>query len=307
MNTIRKYALTRLAIYSFSKDNGGLLAAQALFIQLLDAGYHPGLITTKSVNGLQTITLIELPILELEDFRTQQLANEQRWGKPPSYFELAKLNHPLPIEITEEDYNYMLGVLPPLYQKHCFAMGERYTTRNDEHIYYWAAKRDRRYFCLLGTLEEAQQEFEPTLVSKTHARLIQELINRDDIDSRATAALEQVLNLCQTTSVIIEAIAAAPDQLTKDSPPIIWTKPLTPCGPETDPQVKLHGTVEINGISFHAEAFEVEYSPGDNEQIGKQDESETYLGEICNIVQAAAETITIAGREYVFAIMPGQR
>ena len=71
--------------------------------------------------------------------------------------------------------------------------------------------------------------------------------------------------------------------------------------------MKLHGTVEINGISFHAEAFEVSYTQDNNEQVGKQNEDETYLGEICNIVQGAAETINIAGREYVFAIMPGQR
>ena len=82
---------------------------------------------------------------------------------------------------------------------------------------------------------------------------------------------------------------------------------MTPCGPENDPKMKLHRTVEINGTSFHAEAYEVTYLGSDNQQVGKQDENETYLGEICEIVQAAAETITIAGREYVFAITPGQR
>ena len=309
MNTIRKFAPARIAIYSFSKHDGGLLAAQALLIQLLDAGYHPSLTVTKSANEIETITLIALPILELEAFRAQQLADEQRWGKPPRYFELARFNPCLPIEITADDYDYMLGVLPPLcHRKHCFAMGEVYThTRAGEAVYYWAAKRNRRYFCLFGTLEQAEQEFEPTLISKTHADLLQQLINRDDVDSRATAALERVLSLCQTTSVIIESIAAAPDKVTQNCPAIVWTKPLSPCGPESDPQVKLHGTVEINGISFHAEAFEIVYTGTNNEQVGKQDESETYLGEICNIVQGAAETITIAGREYVFAIMPGQR
>jgi hypothetical protein len=308
MNIISKYTPARLAIRSFSKDDGGLVAAQELFILLLAAGYHPGLCATTSVNGLQSITLVELPVLELEAFRAQQVANEPRWGTPLSYFELAKLNRRVAIEITSEDYDYMLGVMPPLRRKHCFAMGEVYThTRAGEAIYYWAATRNRRYFCLLGTLEEAEQEFEPTLISKTHADLIQQLIDRDDVDSRATAALERAILFCQTTSVVIKSISATPDQLTQDSPAIAWTKPLTPCGPEDDPRVKLHGTVEINGASFHAECYEVHYVGEDNHQVGKQDEDETYLGEICNIVQGAAETIMIFGREYVFAIMPGQR
>jgi hypothetical protein len=55
------------------------------------------------------------------------------------------------------------------------------------------------------------------------------------------------------------------------------------------------------------DASEVTDLGSDNRQVDKQDENETYLGESCEIVQAAAETITIAGREYVFAIMPGQR
>lgn len=309
MNTISKYTPTRLAIRSFSKDDGGLIAAQELFIQLLAAGYHPGLSATTSVNGLQAITLVELPVLELEAFRTQQVADEPRWGTPLSYFELAKLNRRVAIEINSEDYQYMLGVMPPLYhRKNCFAMGEVYThTRAGEAIYYWASKNNRRYFCLLGTLEEAEQEFEPTLISKTHADLIQQLIDREDIDTRATAALERVLLLCQTTSVIIKSISATPDQLTQDSPAIVWTKPLTPCGPEDDPKIKLLGTLEVNGTSFHAEAYEVSYLGDDNQQVGKQDENETYLSEICAIVQGAAETVMIAGREYVLAIIPGQR
>jgi hypothetical protein len=102
------------------------------------------------------------------------------------------------------------------------------------------------------------------------------------------------------------SITASPNQLRQLCPPIAWTKPLTACGPEQDPNMKLHGTVDINGVSFHAEAFEVSYST-EGEQIGKQDEEETHLGEICNIVQGAADTVAIAGREYVLAIIPAQR
>lgn len=309
MNTLKKYAPARLAVYAFQKDNGGLLAAQEMFIQLLAASYHPSLTATTSPSGIQTVTIIELPANELEAFRTQQFADEQRWGKPLTYFEFAKLNRRLPVEITAEDYEYMLGVMPPIYGKNCFAMGEIYThSAAGEPIYYWACKRDRRCFCLLGTQAEAEQEFARTLISKAHATLIQQLIDRDDIDSKATAALERVLEICQTTSVILASITASPEQLTQNCPPIVWTKPLTPCGPDNDPKMKLHGTVEINGISFHAEAYEVYYSAdGENEQIGKQDEEETYLGEICSILQGAADTVMIAGREYVLAIIPGQR
>jgi len=304
-----KYAPARLAVYSFQQDDGGLPAAHEMFLQLLAARYHPSLTSTTTVNGIYALTLVELPTNELEAFRTQQRADEQRWGKPLSYFDFAKLNPRLPVEITADDHAYMLGVLPPIHGQNCFAMGELYThSAAGEPIYYWACKRDRRYFCLLGTKTEAEQEFAPTLISKAHATRIKQLIDRYDIDSKATAALERLLKLSQTTSVILPSITASPDELTNNCPPIIWTKPLTPCGPDHDPNIKLHGTVEISGVSFYAEAFEIYYSSdGQNQQIGKQDEEETYLGEICNIVQGAADTIAIAGREYVLAIIPGQR
>lgn len=104
------------------------------------------------------------------------------------------------------------------------------------------------------------------------------------------------------------------------TPPIVWTKPLTPCGPKDQPHVKLLGTVYILGVMFHAEAYEVEDKPdrvlqlGEGphftdtiQQTGKQDESETYLAEILNIVQGSANTVTIDGRDYVLAITPSQR
>ena len=307
MNFITKYAPTRLAVYGFYNDSGGLPAALEMFNALLAAHYHPSLTSTTCVNGIYSLTLVELPSNELDTFRTQQLADEQSWGKPLSYFDFAKLNPRVPVEITADDYAYMLGVLPPIHGKNCFAMGELYThSAEGEPIYYWACKRDRRYFCLLGTQQEAEQEFAPALISDTHAILIQELIDREDIPSRPTAALERLLKICRTTSVVLPTISASPNQLGELCPPIIWTKPLIACGPDHDPNMKLHGTVEIDGVSFHTEAFEVSYST-DGEQIGKQDEEETHLGEICNIVQGAADTIVIAGREYVLAIIPGQR
>ena len=271
MNIITKSNAARLAVYGFYKDNGGLPAALEMYTALLAAHYHPSLTAATSVNGIYSLTLVELPCNEVDTFRTQQLGDEQSWGKPLSYFDFAKLNPGVSIEITADDFSYMLGVLPPIHGKRCFAMGELYTHNPaGEPVYYWASKRGRRYFCLLGTQQEAEQEFAPS--------------------SPALPAPKR-----ETSN--------GPPQL---CPPIVWTKPLTACGPEQDPNVKLHGMVEIDGVSFHAEAFEVSYS-SDGEQIGKQDEEETHLGEICNIVQGAADTLQIAGREYVLSIIPAQR
>lgn len=307
MNIITKYSPVRLAVYGFYKDNGGLPVALKMFTALLAANYHPSLTSTTSVNGIYSLTLVELPFNELDRFRTQQLADEESWGKPLTYFEFAKFNPRLAVEITADDYAYMLGVMPPpIVGKNCFAMGDLYShTPAGEPIYYWACERGTRYFCLLGTQEEAEQEFAPTLISDAHATLMQQLIAREDNAGRPTRPLERLLKICQNTTVVLPS-TASPNQLGQLCPPIVWTKPLTACGPDHDPNMKLHGTVNIDGVSFHAEAYEVCYST-DGEQIGKQDEEETYLGEICNIVQGAAETIAIASREYVLAITPGQR
>lgn len=380
MNIITKTAPTRLAIYGFYNDNGGVPAALEMFTALLAAHYHPSLTSTTSVNGIYSLTLVELPCNELDTFRTQQIADEQSWGKPLNYFDFAKLNPRAPVEITADDYAYMLGVLPPIYGKHCFAMGELYTHNPaGEPIYYWACKRDRRYFCLLGTQQEAEQEFAPTspaLKQETRNKRLKRQDNDEASNSRSkkcsgdcqevkthsefytvfgagypdnlsrlckscnsidgqrrqhrrqlkrigreafAARIAQHRTLADAMQKILDesgvpplpnretsSITASPNQLRQLCPPIAWTKPLTACGPEQDPNMKLHGTVDIDGVSFHAEAFEVSYST-EGEQIGKQDEEETHLGEIGNIVQGAADTIAIVGREYVLAIIPAQR
>lgn len=93
------------------------------------------------------------------------------------------------------------------------------------------------------------------------------------------------------------------------SPAIAWINPLAPVGPENDPLLKLLGRLAIAGAEFQAEAFEVEdiQEGDDTVQVGKQDEDETYLSETLEIVQGAAETITIKGRDYVLLITPCQR
>lgn len=90
------------------------------------------------------------------------------------------------------------------------------------------------------------------------------------------------------------------------TPSIVWTKPLSPCGPEDNPEVKLLGQVSIDRVPFQAEAYEVREDENDG-QVGIQEEHETWLPEVLNIVQGAAYTIDINGRSYVLAITPSQR
>lgn len=194
----------RLAIYEFLQVNGGLQSAQAVFVQLLAAGYHPSLTATKNRDEGESISLIELPLPEIEAFQIQQRVDQQRWGKPLTYFEFARLNRGTRIEITAPDYDYMLGVLPPVYGRGCFAMGELFTsTSTGVAIYYWAAEQQERFFCLLGTQEEAEREFAPTLLCGADIALIQELIDRDDIESKPTEVLERLLALSLTTSLAV--------------------------------------------------------------------------------------------------------
>lgn len=100
--------------------------------------------------------------------------------------------------------------------------------------------------------------------------------------------------------------ATARAKLVYSTPEIAWSKPLTPCGPESDPTVKLLGTVTILGASFHAEAYAV-LDDAEGAQTGVQDESDTWLSEILNIVQGSAQPIRINERDYVLAITPSQR
>jgi len=73
MNIIKKHVPHRLAVYGFHNDNGGLPAALTIFTALLGANYHPSLTSTTCVNGIYSLTLVELPSNELDTFRAQQL------------------------------------------------------------------------------------------------------------------------------------------------------------------------------------------------------------------------------------------
>jgi hypothetical protein len=78
-----------------------------------------------------------------------------------TYFQLAKANAGKLIQITEDDYYYMRDVLPPVYGKGCFAMGEIANhTAQDHPIYYWTAEREGKYFCFYGTQDQAEKQFQ---------------------------------------------------------------------------------------------------------------------------------------------------
>jgi len=78
-----------------------------------------------------------------------------------TYFQLAKANAGKLIQITENDYYYMRDVLPPVYGKGCFAMGEIANhTAQDHPIYYWTAEREGKYFCFYGTRDQAEKQFQ---------------------------------------------------------------------------------------------------------------------------------------------------
>ena len=94
------------------------------------------------------------------------------------------------------------------------------------------------------------------------------------------------------------------DEETK--PRIVWVRPLTPCGPEENPGAKLLGQVRILGVSFHAEAYEVRRG-AEGRQVAASEHDEDYLTDLLGLVEGNAQTVTIGGREYVFAITPHQR
>lgn len=63
------------------------------------------------------------------------------------------------IEIADEQYQHMLNVLPPIYARGCFAMGEPVAHTEEGVTYYWASKRGERSFLCYGTRREAETAF----------------------------------------------------------------------------------------------------------------------------------------------------
>ena len=63
------------------------------------------------------------------------------------------------VEITEEQHDYMLNVLPPIYARGCFAMGEPVAHSADGVTFHWAGKRGNKFFVCYGTKAQAELAF----------------------------------------------------------------------------------------------------------------------------------------------------
>lgn len=66
------------------------------------------------------------------------------------------------LEIDEAQHDYMLNVLPPIYGRGCFAMGEPVTHTEDGVTFHWAGKRGARFFACYGTRAQAERAFAGT-------------------------------------------------------------------------------------------------------------------------------------------------
>lgn len=90
-------------------------------------------------------------------------------------------------------------------------------------------------------------------------------------------------------------------------PCIVWTKPMRSIS-DDEPGARLLGRVSILGADFHVEAVEVkETDEGEQVAAFDGDQCEGWLDEVLTIVQGAAMTITINGRDYVLSITPYQQ
>lgn len=63
------------------------------------------------------------------------------------------------VEITEEQYEHMLNVLPPIYARGCFAMGEPVDHTPEGVTFHWAARRGDKFFGCYGTRAQAELAF----------------------------------------------------------------------------------------------------------------------------------------------------
>lgn len=76
------------------------------------------------------------------------------------YMVEARMKRGQRIEVTEDDFHYMLNVLPPIYAKGCLGISEAYThdeQNRAERI--WFAERKGKYLCFYGIRAEAELEF----------------------------------------------------------------------------------------------------------------------------------------------------
>jgi len=63
------------------------------------------------------------------------------------------------VEITEEQHDYMLGVVPPIYARGCFGMGEPVAHTAEGVTFHWAGQRGGKFFACYGTKAQAELAF----------------------------------------------------------------------------------------------------------------------------------------------------
>ena len=64
------------------------------------------------------------------------------------------------VAITQEDFYYLLGVLPPVYAKGCLGLGEAIDhTPEGKTIRLWFSDHSGNYSCFHGTRAQAEAEY----------------------------------------------------------------------------------------------------------------------------------------------------
>lgn len=63
------------------------------------------------------------------------------------------------VEITEEQYDYMLNVLPPIWARGCFGVSEPVSHTDTGVTYNWTGKYGGKHYICYGTKAEAEQAF----------------------------------------------------------------------------------------------------------------------------------------------------
>lgn len=77
-------------------------------------------------------------------------------------FDTIKENGSTPTKVDEDTYWYALEVLPPIYAKGCFGMGEQYSFSPDgQPTYYWFTSRkthapDAEFYGIIATKAQAE-------------------------------------------------------------------------------------------------------------------------------------------------------
>lgn len=64
------------------------------------------------------------------------------------------------VNITREDFDYLLGVLPPVYAQGCLGLGEIVDhTPEGEPIRLWFDDQGGKFSCFHGTRAQAEKEY----------------------------------------------------------------------------------------------------------------------------------------------------